>query len=425
MTLLESVVPQSIRNIAHQVGPHGNSDKRDQVHQDHNADPHPNDPKDCGQSMSYRYDGGISQAEVLSLMFEYEDKKPPSPHELVANTTGKRLGRPASLSIEDFNLLKTLGTGTFARVWLAKPKFHDNAKQTRVCAVKVLRKADVIQLKQVEHVQNERSTLAAASGHPFINSLFCTFRDGDRIYLCMAYSAGGELFTYLRRRKRFDQDTARFYAAEMTLIFEFLHENLGIVYRDLKPENILLDAKGHIKLVDFGFAKKIGNKETYTLCGTPEYLAPEVIKNTGHGMGTDWWALGILIYEFLVGQPPFWDKDPLKIYHRIVENKLKFPTSNELSDSAKDIITQLLQTSQSRRLGCIAGGARTVKEHPWFSGTAWDELYNKSMDGPIVPKVVNAEDGANFDDYPEEDIKARKEYSERMQKQWDSAFADF
>jgi len=199
----------------------------------------------------------------------------------------------------------------------------------------------VIRLKQIEHVKNERKILAEVAGHPFITTMLASFQERDAIYMLLDYCPGGELFTYLRRARRFEEDTARFYAAEICLILEFLH-NDGITYRDLKPENILIDSEGHLKLVDFGFAKKIGTKdengksikpayeiniltfvkgnpdvqETYTLCGTPEYLAPEVIRNTGHGLAVDWWAFGILIFELLVGQPPFWDPKPMQIYEQ-------------------------------------------------------------------------------------------------------------
>jgi protein kinase A len=161
------------------------------------------------------------------------------------------------------------------------------------------------------------------------------FASDERLIPCfqLEYCPGGEVFSYLRRARRFNEPTSRFYAAEIVCILEHLHEKEGIAYRDLKPENILIDAEGHLKLVDFGFAKKIdGSKdfilkainayllynsgETYTLCGTPEYLAPEVIRNTGHGTAVDWWAFGILVYEFLVGQPPFWDQNPMRIYEQ-------------------------------------------------------------------------------------------------------------
>ena len=179
----------------------------------------------------------------------------------------------------------------------------------------------MIKLKQLDHVRHERQILADVTGHPFITSFVASFSDHEFLYILLDYVPGGELFTYLRKLRRFSEDMARFYAAEIVLILEHLHEQQGgIAYRDMKPENLLLDGEGHIKLVDFGFAKRLGNNEsghpveTYTLCGTPEYLAPEVIHNKGHTTAVDWWALGILIYEFLTGYPPFWHQNPIEIY---------------------------------------------------------------------------------------------------------------
>lgn len=170
-------------------------------------------------------------------------------------------------------------------------------------------------------MRDERQILADVAGHPFITNFMGSFSDHDFLYILLDYIPGGELFTYLRKYRHFDEDMARFYAAEIVLVLEYLHEHQGgIAYRDMKPENLLLDAEGHIKLVDFGFAKRLGNnenshpEETYTLCGTPEYLAPEVIQNKGHTTAVDWWALGILIYEFLTGYPPFWHSNPIEIY---------------------------------------------------------------------------------------------------------------
>lgn len=213
----------------------------------------------------------------------------------------------------------------------------------------------------MDHVNHERSVLADVAGHPFITTLITSFSDHDSLYMLLDYCPGGEVFSYLRKAKRFSAATSRFYAAEIVLILEFLHEREGVAYRDLKPENLLLDSEGHIKLVDFGFAKRLGNSklksrsiasklravgghqrseeelrkpgvnsqsdecsidilqgETYTLCGTPEYLAPEVIQSKGHTTAVDWWALGILIYEFLTGYPPFWHQNPIEIYKQYV-----------------------------------------------------------------------------------------------------------
>jgi protein kinase A len=275
--------------------------------------------------------------------------------------------------------------------------------------------------------------------------------------LQLDYVPGGELFSYLRRYRRFDEQTAQFYAAEIVLVLEYLHETQeGVAYRDLKPENLLLDGDGHIKLVDFGFAKRLGNGEddrpveTYTLCGTPEYLAPEVIHNKGHTTAVDWWALGILIYEFLTGYPPFWHQNPIEIYkqsvpstflfpstketptytqsfpqnYRIVEKPVIFPHEPPISPEARDIIRSLCTVDRSRRLGNISGGAARVKAHAFFRGVDWDALRRRQHQGPIVPNVRYPGDAQCFDIYPEEDV-GRDPYTDDMAGKYDQLFKDF
>ena len=260
--------------------------------------------------------------------------------------------------------------------------------------------------------------------------------------MLLDYCPGGEVFTYLRRARRFPEATARFYAAEIVLILEYLHEVEGIAYRDLKPENILLDADGHLKLVDFGFAKRLGKRETYTLCGTPEYLSPEIIKNTGHGTAVDWWAFGILLYEFLLGQPPFLDPNPMKIYSKIVIGNIYFPDPPKPpssaygnqepspqqplfpSQAARDLIRAVCTVSPSERLGNIAGGVGRVKQHEFFRGIDWDALYWKRVKGPIIPRWSGGLDARCFDDYgdPQENHSV---YTRSMQDNYEEAFADF
>ncbi|KAK4211720.1 kinase-like domain-containing protein [Rhypophila decipiens] len=335
------------------------------------------------------------------------------------------------LTINDFVRVRTLGTGTFARVVLVRPSHGTEAERSKVYALKILRKTEVIKLKQLDHVRHERQILADVSGHPFITSLVASFSDHDFLYLLLDYIPGGELFSYLRKFRRFDEDMARFYAAEIVLVLEYLHEQQGgIAYRDMKPENLLLDADGHIKLVDFGFAKRLGNNdnehpvETYTLCGTPEYLAPEVIHNKGHTTAVDWWALGILIYEFLTGYPPFWHQNPIEIYKQIVEKPVIFPHDPPISDEAKDIIRQFCTVDRSRRLGNISGGAARVKAHPFFKGVNWEAVANKQYRGPIIPPVRYPGDAQCFDVYPEEDA-VKDEYTSEMEQKYDDYFKDF
>ena len=390
------------------------------------------------------------------------------PQEIAQDPKNKELGKSSdALRIQDFDLVKTLGTGTplailslgtkaneqsppgtFARVWLARlsnPRSEQERKATY--ALKILRKVDIIRLKQVEHVRNERSTLGAVAGHPFITKLIRTFADRDSLYMLLDYCPGGEVFTYLRRARRFPESTARFYAAEIVLVLEFLHEEKGIAYRDLKPENILLDAEGHLKLVDFGFAKPLGKRETYTLCGTPEYLAPEVIRNTGHGMAVDWWAFGILLYEFLIGQPPFLDQNPMKIYSKIVQGHVVFPDpprarnpqaphqelqqhhhrkEQELfpSQAARDLILAVCTVNPSERLGNIAGGTARVKEHDFFNGIDWDALYWRQVKGPIIPQWSGGLDSRCFDSY-DDPPESRSVYTRSMMEDYDDAFVEF
>jgi serine/threonine protein kinase len=358
------------------------------------------------------------------MLAQWADRDEPlSPSEIMRNEEEKMVGHSSrALRQEDFELIKTLGTGTFARVWLVRLTNAQKEDENKVFALKILRKVDVIRLKQVEHVRNERNVLAAVAGHPFITTMVASFQDEDSLYMLLDYCPGGEVFSYLRRARRFNEPTSQFYAAEIVLILEFLHEKEGVAYRDLKPENILIDSEGHLKLVDFGFAKRVENRETYTLCGTPEYLAPEVIRNTGHGTAVDWWAFGILVYEFLVGQPPFWDQNPMKIYEQIVEGRVRFPSA--MSPEARDLISGLCTVDTSKRLGNIQGGAGAVKAHPWFRDIDWDALYHRKVQGPIVPHLRGPADTRNFDEYDAEP-PGREPYTKEMKDKWDECFKDF
>ncbi|KAI1184430.1 camp-dependent protein kinase catalytic subunit [Nemania serpens] len=334
------------------------------------------------------------------------------------------------VKLSDFALVRTLGTGTFARVCLVRPAVGSDDEKKQVFALKILRKTEVIKLKQIDHVRDERRILSDVAGHPFITRLITTFSDYDSLYMLLDYIPGGELFSYLRRHRRFPEEWAQFYSAEIVLVLEFLHEHQGgVAYRDLKPENLLLDGHGHVKLVDFGFAKRLGSKddrpvETYTLCGTPEYLAPEVIQNKGHTTAVDWWALGILIYEFLTGYPPFWHQNPIEIYKQIIEKPVLFPQEPPISPNAQHIVRSFCTVDRSKRLGNISGGSQQVKAHPFFHGIDWHALYHRQIRPPIQPNVRYPGDAQCFDVYPEDDGQ-REPYTESMVKQFDHLFDSF
>jgi len=282
-----------------------------------------------------------------------------------------------------------VGTGTFGKVYLVKHKVTG-----KYYAMKTLKKTEVVRLKQVEHINSEKSILTAIK-HPFIVNLYRSFQDEKYLYMVMEYVIGGELFSHLRRAGRFNNDVTRFFAAEIVLALEYMH-SLNIIYRDLKPENLLIDQQGHIKITDFGFAKKVEDR-TWTLCGTPEYLAPEIIQSKGHGKAVDWWALGILIFEMLAGYPPFFDENPFGIYEKILGGRISFPS--HFDPNAKDLIRKLLASDRTRRLGNLKGGAMDVKTHKWFKGVDFEALEQRRVPAPIIPEVDGEGDISYFEKY--------------------------
>ena len=236
--------------------------------------------------------------------------------------------------------------------------FQHHKPSSSYYALKTLPINHVIKLKQVEHVKNEKKILQEIQ-HPFLLSLSWSYKDHTNLYLMFPYVSGGELFTYLRMAGTFPITTTLFYSAEIISAFSYLH-SLNIVYRDLKPENILLDKDGHIVITDFGFSKKVSDR-TWTLCGTPEYLAPEILQLKGHDKAVDWWALGILIYEMLAGYPPFSDENPFVIYENILAGEIKWP--QKVDGLAKDLVRKLLEQDTTKRLGNMKMGAEDVKNH--------------------------------------------------------------
>ena len=289
--------------------------------------------------------------------------------------------RSKSLKIEDFELLKVVGKGSFGKVMQVKKK-----DTQRIYALKTIRKAHIISRSEVAHTLAERSVLSQIN-NPFIVPLKFTFQSPEKLYFVLAFVNGGELFHHLQKEQRFDINRSRFYTAELLCALECLH-GFNVIYRDLKPENILLDYSGHIALCDFGLCKLDMKDEdrTNTFCGTPEYLAPELLLGQGYTKTVDWWTLGVLLYEMLTGLPPFYDENTNEMYRKILSEPLHFPGPEVVPPAAKDILTKLLDRKPEKRLG--ANGASEIKAHPFFHSIDWRKLLQRKYEPTFKPNVV-------------------------------------
>ncbi|ETM03470.1 AGC protein kinase [Phytophthora nicotianae] len=295
-------------------------------------------------------------------------------------STGKQ-----NVSLQDFKMIQVIGRGSFGKVVLVG---HKTTK--KLYAMKILSKENIVKRKQVEHTRTERRVLGCTR-HPFIVGLHYAFQTAQRLYFVLDYCPGGELFYHLSRMKKLPEHMACFYAAEITLALEHLH-GLGVVYRDLKPENILLTKDGHIKLADFGLAKegiRDGVNGTNSLCGTPEYLPPEILDRLGHGTAVDWWNLGMVLYEMLTGLPPWYTNDRKKLFERLRSARLHFPPY--VSRRAEALIRQLLNRNPAERLG--SKGAHQVKNHLFFESIDWAKLAKKQATPPFRPCHSAMNDG--------------------------------
>lgn len=323
------------------------------------------------------------------------------------------ISAPITLSTDDFRIEKMIGKGSFGKVFLVTKK--DSGV---LYAMKVLRKEMIERRNQIMHTQAERSILEEVQC-PFIVQLHYAFQTPDKLYMVMDYMNGGELFFHLRRSGRFTEDRTRFYAAEILLALEYLHER-DIIYRDLKPENVLMDSEGHLRISDFGLSKKgvTTDGKAYTFCGTPEYLAPEILRGIGHDQAVDFWSLGALVYEMLSGAPPNYSRNRDELFRNILTKPVEM--KSHFSTSACDLLYHLLQIDPKQRLST----AKSMKEHSFFSSISWSDLQSKSIKPPFKPVITHTKDMRNFD-RAFTDEKAVDSVSEQLVEGHSNRYPDF
>ncbi|NXR36089.1 AKT2 kinase, partial [Zosterops hypoxanthus] len=297
----------------------------------------------------------------------------------------------AKATMSDFDYLKLLGKGTFGKVILVREKASG-----RYYAMKILRKEVIIAKDEVAHTVTE-SRVLQNSRHPFLTALKYAFQTKDRLCFVMEYANGGELFFHLSRERVFPEDRARFYGAEIVSALEYLHSR-DVVYRDIKLENLMLDKDGHIKITDFGLCKEGVTDGTpmKTFCGTPEYLAPEVLEDNDYGRAVDWWGLGVVMYEMLCGRLPFYNQDHERLFELILLEEIRYPRS--LGPESRSLLAGLLKKDPKQRLGGGPGDAREVMEHRFFAGIDWQDVVQRKLVPPFRPQVTSEVDTRYFDE---------------------------
>ena len=282
---------------------------------------------------------------------------------------------------KDFTKIKLIGKGSYGNVYLVRYN-----KNNGIYAMKVYKKSDLREKNQENNTKSERNLMTQIN-FPFIVSVKFAFQTESKLFLVQEFIQGGDLFFHIHSGQKFSNQKTKFYVVEILLAVEFLHKN-NMIYRDLKPENILIDAKGHIKLTDFGLSKTIElnmDNKAYTICGTLQYLAPEIIKGEGYNESVDWWSLGIIMFEMLTGRLPFKFKLDGQPDLNIYKKKIVFPSWME--ENAKDLIINLLNIDPEKRIGNGINGAENIKKHPFFNDIDWDKALNKELKPPFVPKL--------------------------------------
>ncbi|GBP10457.1 Atypical protein kinase C [Eumeta japonica] len=349
-------------------------------------------------------DGTLGRAASVRSRPEPEllAETPPAPAPApVAHVPAHELepGSQRQYSLDDFELIRVIGRGSYAKVLMVELK-----RTKRVYAMKVIKKALVTDDEDIDWVQTEKHVFETASNHPFLVGLHSCFQTPSRLFFVIEFVRGGDLMFHMQRQRRLPEEHARFYAAEISLALHFLHER-GVIYRDLKLDNVLLDHEGHIKLTDYGMCKEgvRPGDTTSTFCGTPNYIAPEILRGEEYGFSVDWWALGVLTYEMLAGRSPFDiagaadnpDQNTEDyLFQVILEKTIRIPRS--LSVKAASVLKGFLNKNPVDRLGCGEGGFLDIVHHPFFKSIDWEMLEQKQVVPPFKPRLEGERDLANF-----------------------------
>ena len=324
------------------------------------------------------------------------------------------MSKSPSVSMDDFQPLKLVGKGAFGKVIIVRYLNND-----KIYAMKILKKEEIINRKQINHAKTERLLLEKLN-HPFIVKLQFAFQDSKKLYLVTEFLQGGELFFHIRRKTCFKESTTKFYMAQIFLAIDYMHKN-GYIYRDLKPENILIDKEGYIKLTDFGLSKMISNgldiNVRNTICGTLDYMAPEIIKGENYNNSVDWYSFGIVLYNMLCGKSPFQSQDKtIEEFLNDFKNEIEYPEN--ISPEAKELINKLIENDPKKRLGY--NSSDEIKNSDFFKKIDFDKIYNKEYKPPFRPKVSGELDLKYFDiSYTEdnnlysEDFDENKEIKEK------------
>jgi len=300
-------------------------------------------------------------------------------------TVPKPRCKQQTYSLSSFRLQRVIGTGSYAHVQLAVHKASGEP-----VVLKVLSKAKLIEKAQVQHTNTERLILGLAKSD-FVVKFIGSFQTLTNAYCVLEFVQGGELFKLLREKKALSCPEALFYLAEVISALGYLH-SVHCLYRDLKPENVLIADDGHIKLTDLGLAKRLlPHEKTITMCGTPEYMSPEMINGSGHGYAVDWWQVGILLYEMLYGKTPFVHKQPFRMYENILFQQVEFPSGSE---ETKDLICGLLEKDPERRLG-----EEAIKRHAFFTGVDWAAVQGRRLDPPFRPQLSGPMDTSRYGNF--------------------------